>query len=292
MLSFSKSDSLYLGAFTAMASPCEVLVDCDDEALALSICEAVMQEALRIEQKFSRYRDDNIVFRINNGKGKAVEVDDELARLLNFADQCYQLSHGQFDITSGVLRNIWRFDGSNRIPTRKQAKALLPKLGWKKVSWQAPTLILPEGMEIDLGGIGKEYAVDNAAQIASKIADVPVLINFGGDLFALKPPRNKKHWQVGVEAIGGSEKNALVQLEQGALATSGDARRFLEKDGVRYSHVLNPVTGWPVSHAPHSVTVAARTCIEAGFLSTLAMLKGKEAESFLQAQEVLFWIQR
>lgn len=292
MLSFSKADNLYLGAFSAMASPCEVLVDCDDQALALSICEAVMQEALRIEKKFSRYRDDNIIFRINNSKGNAVEVDEELARLLDFANQCYELSDGLFDITSGVLRKIWRFDGSNNIPARKQAKALLPLVGWKKVSWQAPVLILPAGMEIDLGGIGKEYAVDNAARIAKDIADVPVLVNFGGDLFASKPPRNKNHWQVGVEAIGGSSKNALIQLQQGALATSGDARRFLEKDGVRYSHVLNPVTGWPVSHAPHSVTVAAKTCIEAGFLSTLAMLKGKEAENFLKSQEVLHWVQR
>lgn len=292
MLSFSKVDNLYLGAFSAMASPCEVLVDCDNQALALSICEAVMQEALRIEQKFSRYRDDNIIFRINNSKGNTVEVDEELARLLDFANQCYELSDGLFDITSGVLRKIWRFDGSNNIPARKQAKVLLPLVGWKKVSWQSPELTLPAGMEIDLGGIGKEYAVDNAARIAKDIADVPVLVNFGGDLFASKPPRNKNHWQVGVEAIGGSSKNALIQLKQGALATSGDARRFLEKDGVRYSHVLNPVTGWSVSHAPHSVTVAAKTCIEAGFLSTLAMLKGKEAENFLKAQDVLFWIQR
>jgi len=275
-----------------MASPCEVLVDCDDEVLALSICEAVMQEALRIEKKFSRYRDDNLVYQINNSKGKPVEVDEEFARLLDFANHCYELSDGLFDITSGVLRKIWRFDGSNRVPTRKQAKVLLPKLSWNKVSWRKPLLTLPSGMEIDLGGIGKEYAVDNSARIAKEIADVPVLVNFGGDLFASKPPKNKSHWQVGVEAIGGSSKNALVQLEQGALATSGDARRFLEKDGIRYSHVLNPLTAWSVTDAPHSVTVAAKTCIEAGFLSTLAMLKGKDAENFLKAQEVLFWIQR
>jgi len=115
--------------------------------------------------------------------------------------------------------------------------------------------------------------------------------NCGGDLCATHPPKEKYAWQVGVEAIGGGKENALIQLKQGGLTTSGDSRRFLLRKGVRYSHVLNPRTAWPVSSAPSSITVAASRCIDAGFLSTLAMLKGKEAKTFLEAQDVLFWIQ-
>ena len=146
-------------------------------------------------------------------------------------------------------------------------------------------------MEIDFGGIGKEYAVDRAAALVRDITDTPVLINFGGDLFATAPPAGQPHWLVGVESIGGLQ-SAMIQLQRGALATSGDARRFLLKNGKRYPHVLNPRTGWPVLDAPRSVTVAANTCVEAGLLATLAMFHGREAEDFLAAQQVLHWIQR
>jgi thiamine biosynthesis lipoprotein len=292
LASLENKDSFYVAKFSAMASPCEVLIDTLEPDLAKHIGECVAKEAVRVEQTFSRYRKDNLIYQINNSYGRPIQIDQELADLLKFADNCYQLSNGLFDITSGVLRKVWRFDGSDNIPSRKQAKALLPFIGWDKVDWNNQQITLPEGMEIDLGGIGKEYAVDRSATLVQQSYSVPVLINFGGDLFSTQVPNNKEAWQVGVEAIGGAKENAIIQLKHGGLATSGDARRFLLRKGVRYSHVLNPRTAWPVSHAPSSVTVAAPRCIDAGFLSTLAMLQGKDAQSFLEAQDVLFWIQK
>jgi thiamine biosynthesis lipoprotein len=290
-IELKKQESGYVGKFIAMASPCEVLVDTENKAEIRAIVECVAAEAARIEQCFSRYRDDNLIYRINNSQGHRVEVDDELARLFDFSAQCYLLSDGLFDITSGVLRRIWQFDGSNRLPTRKQAKALLPLVGWNKVTWKSPYITLQQGMEIDLGGIGKEYAVDSAAKLVRERWSTPVLINFGGDLYATDKPAGRQYWQVGVESLGGGEANAIIQLQRGGLATSGDARRFLERDGVRYSHVLNPRTGWPVRNALHAVTVAAGNCIDAGFLSTMALLKGKNGKAFLDAQNVKYWIQ-
>jgi thiamine biosynthesis lipoprotein len=286
-----KQESGYIGKFTAMASPCEVLIDAEDETEANAIVECVAAEAARIEQSFSRYRDDNLIYLINNSQGRRIEVDAELARLFDFSARCYELSDGLFDITSGVLRRIWQFDGSDRLPSRKQAKALLPLVGWDKIIWESPHITLQKGMEIDLGGIGKEYAVDCVARLLRQRWDIPVLVNFGGDLCATHKPVSRQNWQVGVEALGGGEANAVIQLKRGGLATSGDARRFLEREGVRYSHVLNPRTGWPVRNALHSVTVAAGNCIDAGFLSTMALLKGKNGKSFLEAQNVKYWIQ-
>ncbi len=104
---------------------------------------------------------------------------------------------------------------------------------------------------------------------------------------------DKQPWHVGIEALS-SQDDAVTQLEmyEGALATSGDARRFLIKDGIRYGHVLNPKTGWPVEGAPRSVTVAQATCTQAGILSTLAMLQGSAAENFLIEQEAKYWVLR
>lgn len=290
----------FVGHFAAMASNCEVLIDTRNENLAEEITQLAAREVTRIEQKYSRYRDDNIIYHINSGD--VIEVDDETARLLDYAQQLYQLSDGLFDITSGVLRRVWRFDGSDNIPSAAEIEALLPLVGWNKVKWQAPSIQLSEGMEIDLGGIGKEYAADRAAQsVAAIIAgqfskddlSTSVLVNLGGDLAATGPRENGTGWQVGIKP--GVEKSSIEKsnfaLKKGGVATSGDANRYLEKDGIRYSHVLDPRTGWPVTGAPRSVTVAAATCTDAGMLSTLALLHGSEAENFLQEQDVPYWCQ-
>ena len=118
-----------------------------------------------------------------------VEVDAETAHLLDFAAQCYAVSGGLFDITSGVLRRIWRFDGSASVPTPDQIKPLRVLVGWHRVVWKPPAIILPAGMEIDLGGLAKEYAVDRALAALRAITAEPALVNFGGDLAVTGPRR-------------------------------------------------------------------------------------------------------
>jgi thiamine biosynthesis lipoprotein len=275
-----------------MASPCEVLMDVKKKALAEKVLKAVADEAWRIEKKFSRYRDDNKIFEINNADGKPVVVDDETARLIDFSVELYQMSEGLFDITSGVLREVWKFDGSDNVPESSAIEAVLEKVGWHKVQWQSQEkqLTMLPGMEIDLGGVGKEYAVDRSVQIARQLTNKSVLINFGGDLAMTCERRNDGFWSVGRLITGKEHAVSLFRLHRGAIATSGDAHRYLLKDGVRYSHVLNPKTGWSVPHAPHTVSVSAPTCVEAGMLSTLAMLQGERAEEFLKLQEIDYWL--
>ena len=108
----------WAAAFTAMASPCEVLADIADRDEAMSLGELAAAEAARLERLLSRYRDDNVIHAINHAAGRPVTVDDETADLLDFADRCFTLSNGLFDVTSGVLRRMWRFDGSSRVPAR------------------------------------------------------------------------------------------------------------------------------------------------------------------------------
>ncbi len=280
----------FVYGFRAMATPCEVRIETGDAGTAARAARAAEDEALRIEQKFSRYRDDSVVGRINASGGDGIEVDAETAQLLDFAGHCHAVSKGLFDITSGVLRRIWRFDGSDRLPSEAEIKDIRKSIGWKKVGWTAPRLQLPAGMEIDLGGIGKEYAVDRAMVAVRAQTDLPVLINFGGDLCVSGPRRGGRRWSVAIESVDRSgEVAGLLEIASGALATSGDARRFLVKDGVRYSHILDPRTGRPVMGAPRSVTVAAATCLEAGTMATLAMLQGKRAEKFLKREQATAW---
>ncbi len=299
-LTFQHTSGYWIARFRAMASPCEILIDTDDEPLAQRLGALAHAEALRIERKFSRYRDDNIIHRINHAHGASVEVDDETAALLDYADTCWRLSEGLFDVTSGVLRRVWRFDGGDRVPEEAAVAALLPLVGWGRVRWAKPVLTLPPGMEIDLGGLGKEYAVDRCARLLGAETMASLLVNFGGDLVASGPQRDGHGWVVGVEnpesvtdvSAAARDARLAFELTRAGIATSGDARRFVLRHGRRYGHILDPRTGWPVEGAPRSVTVVANTCTEAGIVATLAMLRGAGAEQFLESQGVRFWCLR
>lgn len=292
-IQLTKIQSHWLGSFQAMASNCEILIDSPDKALAAHLTGVAQLEALRIQHKFSRYETNNVLWNINHAQGKLFRVDEETAQLIEFAHLCYSLSDGMFDITSGCLRRVWTFDGSDRIPTEDVISRLLPFIGWDKVNWSNPELLLPEGMEIDFGGLGKEYAVDRVLQLLSRQTETPILVNFGGDLAVTGPRLDGSPWQVGIE-VPDNDKQAskVLEISAGALATSGDSRRFLQHQGVRYSHILNPFNGWPIQQAPRSVTVAGLNCVQAGMLATFALLQGTNAEDFLQEQGAIFWCLR
>lgn len=280
--------------FTAMASPCVVLVDTLDERTGLEVGEIVKAEALRIEAKFSRYR-PSVVTDINRNAGSAIEVDSETADLIDYSVRCHELSEGLFDITSGALRRVWTFDGSGAgsVPTEARLREVLECVGWHRVTWNRPVLTLARGMELDFGGIGKEYAVDRALTLAQLRSPDPLLVNFGGDLRVSGPRRDGSSWRVAIEdADRAGASVGLLELVQGALATSGDTYRHVIKDGQRYGHVLDPRTGWPVGAAPRSVTVHAATCTEAGLLAKLALLRGADAEQFLTSERVRAWCVR
>jgi thiamine biosynthesis lipoprotein len=287
-----KSDHI-IGRFTAMASPCELLIETQDPLLANHLTSLAYNESKRIEQKFSRYLPSNPLSKINNSQGKPVDIDHEIFRLMEFANSCYELSDGMFDITSGVLRKAWQFDGSDNLPSPEAIKVLMPYIGWRKVKYDPSSITLAKDMELDFGGIGKEYAVDCVAKLCTESAQTTsVVVNFGGDIQVTRARNNNQLWHIGIESPEDAEATKILKIISGGLATSGDARRYLLKDGKRYSHILNPENGYPIEDAARSVTVAAPHCIQAGLLATLALLQGANAESFLHEQGVKFWCYR
>ena len=191
-----------------------------------------------------------------------------------------------------MLRRVWKFDGSDRLPDTKTVNEVLELVGWRKAELRKPWLRLRPGMEIDFGGIGKEYAVDRAAELALQAGGAPLLVNFGGDIYASGPHRDGSAWTVAIESAAPGDLAPRIELKRGGVTTSGDARRFLLKDGVRYGHILDPRSGWPVKDAPRSVTVLESSCTQAGLLSTLAILQGKGAERFLEEEGVTHWVMR
>ena len=278
-----------------MASPCEIRLAGLPIADAEPLADAAIAEIRRIEAKYSRYRQTSLLSQINAAAGHAnetIEVDDETAELLNFAAKLFALSDGLFDCTSGVLRRAWDFK-SARLPEAARLDAILPLVGWQHVAWDGKKVSLTRtGMELDFGGFGKEYAVDRAATLLEASGVKHGFVNLGGDVRAIGPQLNGAAWQIGIRdprapAAEPDRCFASLPLIHGAIATSGDYERFIEVDGKRYCHILNPKTGWPVSHW-RSVSVVGTVCVLAGALATIAMLKGLDAGDFLQTEGVSY----
>jgi thiamine biosynthesis lipoprotein len=284
--------------FRAMASPCSIQMDGQDERAMRQAAAEAIAEVQRIEHQFSRYRDDSIVSRINQSaaSGASVDVDDETAELLGFAHALWLMSDGLFDITSGVLRKAWDFRAA-RLPEPAVLQSALDNVGWNKVERSGSSVrLMQPGMELDFGGFGKEYAADRAAAVLHSHGIAHALVNLGGDLHALGaralPELQNTAWQIEIQhpradTPGGPSSLAVLALQQGGLATSGDYERFFIRDGQRYCHVLNPHTGWPVKHW-QSVSVLAPNTTTAGALTTIAMLKEADALAWLSTQGVRY----
>jgi thiamine biosynthesis lipoprotein len=290
--------------FSAMGGQNELQIHAETAAQARHACAAAVQEVHRLEASYSRYRPDSLLSRINAAAGKgAVALDGETAALMAYADTCFKASGGLFDISSGVLRKAWDFsarEGTARLPDAGTLAPLLARVGWLRVEWDGEQICLPEGMELDFGGIAKEYAADRASAVLIAQGIQHGLVNLAGDIRVIGPrPAHHADWR------GGRAQSTLpwhigirhprreadtlctVAMEHGALATSGDYERYIEFDGRRYCHILNPRTGMPVDHW-QSVSVIAPLCIAAGSTSTIAMLLGAQAPDFLRAQQVSY----
>ena len=271
--------------FLAMACTADVQVYATDLQKATTAFTAIESDVRRIEAKYSRYRDDSALTAINRGAGGVpVAIDAETQSLLDYADACWRESDGLFDVTSGVLRTVWNFKGGVP-PEAAGVREVLGRIGWQRVRRTVDTVALETGMEIDLGGIGKEYAADRAAAVAIAHGVRHGLVNLGGDIRFIGPHVDGRAWRIGIVHPRDPERTiAHLELSDGGLATSGDYERYFEFEGTRYCHILNARTGWPVAPSPQSVSVVAPLCTMAGSCSTIAMLNGDRAEEFLREQ--------
>jgi thiamine biosynthesis lipoprotein len=276
--------------FRAMGSACEVVAEDAAPEEFRQVADLVAREAWRIERKFSRYGHSGVLALLRRRAGRRVRLDAEAAGLIELAALWYRRSDGLFDITSGALQRLWHFEDGTAPPDAAAVARALAHVGFHRLHWEPPVLSLPPGVELDLGGLGKEYAVDRAHDLVAARLAAPALVNFGGDLRVTHVPR-QGHWRIGLETAEGSRAGGnVIALTSGALATSGDAHRHIDRDGVRYGHILDPRTGWPVPQAPRAVSVAAATCIESGLLAKVALLHGVGATGYLAAAGVRSWI--
>ncbi|WP_107794080.1 FAD:protein FMN transferase [Nitrosomonas aestuarii] len=269
--------------FKAMGSPCTIQFYADSHKKARNTSRMVMDDVYRLEKFYSRYRTDSFLSEINRvaAIGGCITVDDETAGLLDYAATCYQQSDGLFDITSGILRKIWDFK-SHQLPTEEAIIRIKEKVGWHQLKWARPVLSFDvPGMEIDFGGVVKEYAVDRAAALCLQAGVQHGIVNLGGDIKIVGPHPDGSPWRIAIRHPRRPDSVLeTLLLQAGALASSGDYERCITLNGIRYGHVLNPKTGWPVRYLA-AVSVVGELCVVAGSASTIGMLKESQGPAWL-----------
>jgi thiamine biosynthesis lipoprotein len=231
-----------------------------------------------LENRYSRFIDNSLVSQINklSGTGIHTPIDTETRGLFDFCDQLHRESGGLFDPTAGILNKVWDFRHS-KAPSPVDIDGLLPLVGWDKVRIDEKGISLTKpNSQLDLGGIVKEYAADKVAHALREMGVERGMVELAGDIATVGAKTDQQAWQVGISDPHSPQRAVLsVDLTNACLATSGTSQRFVEIDGQRYSHFLNPTTGQPVKGS-FSVSVVADSCLIAGSIATVACLMGTD----------------
>ena len=268
----------YKLAFQAMGTVCRVHFRSLNPTLARDFQGEVLRWIAQFEAKYSRFIGDSLISRINAAAGEHwVEIDAETENILKLCGEMVFFTRGAFDPTSLPLIQLWNWKANPPIvPTDAQIAAARELTGWTKVQRRPGAIFLPRaGMSLDLGGIGKEYAVDRVVMMALERGIEHVLVDFGQDVRVHGSPPEGESWHIGLD----DPKNpgqcwTGVVVTNHAVATSGDYLRHFTKDGRRYGHIIDPRTGLPVWNGCLSVSVIAPTCTVAGILTTSAFILG------------------
>ena len=250
----------------------------------------------RINGQMSTWRADSELSRFNNSRDPGwFPVSAETAYVVEAAAAISALSDGAFDVTVGPIVNLWGFgpEGNNAgPPSEEQIQGTMARVGYRNLAVRASPSALrkqhPE-VHVDLSAIAKGFAVDEVARLLDERQIQSYLVEIGGELRARGSKADGSPWRVAIEQPQSGERSAqsIVALRDHAIATSGDYRNYVEKDGKRYSHTINPRTGWPIVHGLASVSVITASAMRADALATAIMVMGPEEGYRLAVDEAL-----
>ena len=276
----SVAGGLHRLEFQAMSTVCRVNCRVTDARQAQAFQAEVVQWVAWFEAHYSRFIPDSLIGRINAAAGLHwVAVDAEAEQLLNLCHEMVFFTRGVFDPTALPLMKLWNWKANPaEVPTAAAVAAARELAGWRKVQRRPGAIFLPQaGMSLDLGGIGKEYAVDRVVALAQQRGITSLLVDFGQDVRVLGEPPERGAWQIGLEDPKQPGKcwTSVAVTSQG-VATSGDYLRHFMAGGRRYGHIIDPRDGSPVNNGCLAVSVIAPSCTLAGILSTSAFVLGPQ----------------
>lgn len=247
-----------------MGSRFEITVVAKTEDEANTFIDIAIAEIIRIEKLISSWDADSETSAINTNSGiKPVKVSPELFQLIERAIGVSKLTDGAFDISYASMDRIWKFDGSmTQMPSDEKIKTWVAKVGFQNIELnkEASTVFLKkEGMKIGFGAIGKGYAADRAKELLIKTGVSAGIINASGDMNTWGKQANGDFWKVAItNPLDKNKAFALLPITEGAVVTSGDYEKYVNFNGIRYSHIIDPRTGYPASGIISATVFAAK----------------------------------
>lgn len=247
--------------------------------------EKVMDEAIDYIKEMEKLLSTNLegadVYKINQAAGKqAVKVDPRTFEIIEAAQDMSKKSNGKFDVSIGAVTNLWRIgDEVARVPSNEEIKNAIPYINYKDVQLdkKKKTVYIKKGMTLELGAISKGYIADGVKKLFKKRNITTAIINLGGNVLTIgKSPNDPKGWNIGVQnpdEVRGDTVGS-VHVKDSSVVTSGIYERYIEKDGKRYHHIMDPRTGYPVENDISGVTVFTKTSLQGDELSTSLFLLG------------------
>ncbi|HEG43398.1 MAG TPA: FAD:protein FMN transferase [Phycisphaerales bacterium] len=273
------------GYRTVMGTFANIAAVSEDHSIAARSVEAAFDALVAVDDMMSDYKPDSELSRLNrNGFPGPVEVSPGLFDVLLASAEYSRMSEGAFDITIGPVVELWKqAKEMGQKPTQQGIAAARSKVGYEKLilklDGQTRTVrFAVDGMRLDLGAIAKGYAIDRAIRAAQRAGASGAIVDIGGDVSCFGvTPRSEKYWRIGLQDPADESNFVLVlKLADAAVATSGDYQRFVEINGQRYSHIIDPATSSSAREFT-SVTIIAPTAIEADALATCVSVMGLDA---------------
>lgn len=265
-----------------MGTRARIVLYARDAAAANDLASRAFERIADLDRTLSDYRDDSELMQLcRRAGGSAARVSDDLFRVIEAAQTISRKTDGAFDVTIGPVSRLWRRARVlSQTPDPRELADAQKLVGYQNVVLspeEKSVRLLKQGMVLDLGGIGKGYAADEALKVLRANGASASLVALGGDIVAGDAPPGKAGWQVAVAPLGlrGMEEFDRKALANGAVSTSGDAEQFLEDKGTRYSHLLDPASGTPRT-GRRGVTVIAPDGATADALATAAAVMGAE----------------
>ncbi len=277
---------IYHKKLLLMGSRFDITVVEKDSVKANEYIQMAVDEIKRIEKLISSWDPNSQTSEINRNAGlKPVKIDEELFQLIKRAKTISKLTDGAFDITYASMDRIWKFDGSmKRMPTREAIQKSVEKVGYENIlldEQQSTVFLKKKGMKIGFGGIGKGYAADKAKRLLIEEGVQAGIINASGDMNTWGKQPDGQEWTVAItNPMNKKQAFGLVPITNQAVVTSGDYEKYVNFNGIRYAHIINPKTGYPATGII-SVTVFAPGAELADALATSIFVMGKENGLFL-----------
>ena len=257
--------------------------------------DEIMAKMLEFDLSLSTYKPQSVISKVNNNDSTVV-LDDYFLKVMKRADEISKVTNGAFDMTVAPLANAWGFGFKNKLdPELIPVDSLLEVVGYTKVRLEAGKVIKNDKrIMFDASAIAKGYGVDVVADFLESKAITNYMIEIGGEIRAKGTNNKGRIWRVGIDkpiddpSTMSREIQDVIQLENSALATSGNYRQFYIKDGKKYAHTIDPRLGYPVQHSLLSATVVAPDCMSADAYATSFMVLGlKESIAIVENDSLL-----